>query len=107
MISDRYLFSSLAYQSLECGFELVNNLNKYPLPSLLVYIELTPEICRQRMTDREKEELFETDSIQKQIISNYDRGIRLYENSGMEIVKIDGTRQPSEICAEILDAIGR
>jgi dTMP kinase len=107
VISDRYLFSSLAYQSLECGFELVNSLNQFPLPSLLVYIELTPEICRQRMTDRVQEELFETGSIQMQIVNNYDRAIKLYENSNMEILKINGAGKPSEICAEIMDVISR
>lgn len=107
VISDRYLFSSLAYQSLECGFDLVDSLNKYPLPEYLIYIDLSPEICRQRMRGRELEELFDGESLQMKIIENYERGIALYESSGMKTVRIDGTKKPAEICTEIMAVISR
>ncbi|MBI9108920.1 MAG: dTMP kinase [Spirochaetales bacterium] len=107
VITDRYLFSSFAYQSLDCGFDLVRDLNKYPLPEYLIYLKLSPEICRQRMKNRDMEELFDADRIQKRIIENYERGMDIYSKSGMKTVVIDGTRRPGEICSEIMKAIGR
>jgi len=107
VITDRYLFSSLAYQSLECGFEFVRDLNKYPLPEYLIYLKLSPEICRQRMKNRDMEELFDADRIQRQIIENYERGMDIYSPTDMKTIVIDGTSRPDKICSEILKAIGR
>ena len=107
VISDRYLFSSLAYQSLGCGFELVKELNRYPLPEYLVYIDLHPEICAKRMSSRDKIELFDSDKIQLDIVENYERGMAAYPGSGMKMIRIDGTKKPEEICSEIIMAISR
>ncbi len=107
VITDRYLFSSLAYQSLGCGFDFVKNLNPYPLPEYLIYIDVEPVVCRQRMSGREQEELFEGDDIQCEIIKNYERGLDSFPESGMKLVRIDGSRPPEQICTEILDIILR
>ena len=107
VITDRYLFSSLAYQSLGCGFEHVLELNPFPLPEYLVYVKLSPEVCQSRMKNRSQQELFEAERIQLQIIENYERGMNLYSDSGMKTVVIDGTGSPAQICAEILAATGR
>jgi len=42
VVSDRYIFSSLAYQSISCGEELPRLLNSpFPLPEILFYFENT------------------------------------------------------------------
>ena len=107
VISDRYLFSSLAYQSLECGWDLIYSLNRYPLPEYLVYVDLSPDVCRERMSSRDLEELFDGESIQMKIIENYEKGISCFSGSGMKVIRVDGTKKPGEICTEILEAIGR
>ena len=107
VISDRYLFSSLAYQSLDCGFDFVRSLNSYPLPEYLVYIDTTPETCRQRMSNRELKELFDGEDIQMGIVENYERGLAAYPESGMKLLRMDGHNSPPEICTEILKNIGR
>ena len=107
VICDRYLFSSLAYQSLECGFDLVKELNPFPLPQHLIYVKLSPEDCRERMSTRSQEELFEAEKIQRAIIENYERGMNAYGDCGMKKTVIDGSGSRSEICAEIMKAIGR
>ena len=107
VISDRYMFSSLAYQSLGCGFELVKALNPFPLPEFLVYVDVTPEICAERMSGRHIEELFDADSIQMQIVENYERGMVSFGDSGMTFIRIDGAMKPEEICSEIIRQIGR
>lgn len=107
VITDRYLFSSMAYQSLDCGFEFVRDINRYPLPEYLIYLRLSPKVCRQRMKNRDMEELFDAEKIQMRIIENYERGMDYYADSGMKTIVIDGTGSPSEICSEIMREIGR
>ena len=107
VITDRYLFSSLAYQSLECGFDFVKSINDFPLPEYLVYIDVTPEVCRQRMKNRDLEELFDGESIQMNIVGNYEKGMGTFPGSGMNLIRIDGSKAPEEICIEIMKAIGR
>ena len=51
--SDRYLFSSLVYQSLECSPDYVTALNaRFPLPRHLFFIDTPPELCQQRLAAR-------------------------------------------------------
>lgn len=107
VITDRYLFSSLAYQSLGCGFDFILSLNNFPLPEYLIYIDVTPEVCRQRMSGRELEELFDSEDIQMSIINNYERGMSLFPESRMKFVRIDGSQEPDKICSEILKVISR
>lgn len=106
VISDRYLFSSLTYQSLGCPFDLVKELNPFPLPEYLVYIDVSPEICRARRSTRDLVELFDGDSLQQSLAENYERAMAAYEGRGMTLIRIDGTRSPRDICRDILGALG-
>ncbi len=107
VLTDRYLFSSLAYQSLGCDFDLVHDLNPYPIPEYTIFLDLSAEVCSQRMHKRDKIELFDALSIQNRIIENYNRAFSLYANTGMKLLRIDGTKKPDEICSEIIAAISR
>ena len=59
VVSDRYFFSSMAYQSVSCGEELPKLLNSpFPLPEYLFYFVINPEISLGRVTARgEKKEI--------------------------------------------------
>ena len=53
VVSDRYFFSSLAYQSVSCGLELPMLLNSpFPLPEYLFFFEINPEISLARVNKR-------------------------------------------------------
>ncbi|RKX92142.1 MAG: dTMP kinase [Spirochaetes bacterium] len=98
VISDRYLFSSLAYQSLRYGFENVLKLNMdYPVPEHLFYLDVPEEICQNRLEERDELEIFEKKSIQRDIAENYRRAIELYSESEMKIHILDGTLPPEEL----------
>lgn len=98
VISDRYLFSSLAYQSLKFGFDNVFKLNmEFPLPEHLFYLEVPEEICQARLSKRKELEIFEDDSIQKTIKENYKKAIGCYSESGMNLHPLDGTLPPDEL----------
>ena len=61
VVSDRYFFSSMAYQSVSCGDELPELLNStFPLPEFLFYFVINPEISLGRVNARgEHKEIYE------------------------------------------------
>ena len=102
IISDRYLFSSLAYQSVQCGFEKVLSLNeRFPLPSHLIFIDTPPEVCQQRLDQRGKRDLFDGLSFQEKVYQFYFRGIDYFTDSSMKVHRIEGD-QPSAIIFQSL-----
>ena len=106
VISDRYLFSSLAYQSISCGEELPKLLNStFPLPEILFFFEIDPEISLKRVDSRnEKKEIYEKIETQKKIALEYEKIINEYENNpscGMKIIRIDATKSIEEISEAI------
>ena len=70
VVSDRYFFSSMAYQSVSCGEELPKLLNSpFPLPEYLFYFVINPEVSLGRVTARgEKKEIYETIEKQKKAV---------------------------------------
>ena len=107
VVSDRYFFSSMAYQSVSCGDELPKLLNSpFPLPEYLFYFVINPEISLGRVTSRgEKKEIYETIEKQKKIAAQYEKVISEYEKttteSGMKIIRIDAEKDIESISEEI------
>lgn len=102
-LSDRYLFSSLAYQSVSCGKDFPEHLNSlFPLPEILFYFKINPEISISRVTERgEKTEIYEKIEFQKKTASLYDQVINSYrqteKSQGMKIITIDAEKPIDEI----------
>lgn len=107
VVSDRYLFSSLAYQSVTCGEELPEFLNStFPLPEILFFFEINPEISLERVNKRgEAKEIFEKIEYQKNTAAWYDKVITKFEKSsaqsGMKVIRIDASKGIEEIANEI------
>jgi dTMP kinase len=100
VVCDRYLFSSLAYQSVGCSYDFVAGLNSpFPLPEYLVFVDVAPSETQRRLSTRPGMELFDGSSIQDQIVRNYERGMEEFSDSGMHLVRVDGS-QPIEVVAE-------
>ena len=98
VISDRYLFSSLAYQSMEYGFNNVFELNKsFPLPEHLFFLDVTPEICQRRLSSRDLIEIYEDQNLQDNILKNYKHSMEIYTNTSMKIHILDGTMDKDEL----------
>ena len=112
-ISDRYLFSSLAYQSQSCGFDLPYMLNKeFPLPKLLFFFEMPPEKSLERVQNRcqktgEKTEIYEKIEVQKRTYEAYQNVMRFYEENEkeMQIIRVDASKSIEEIHQFILAEI--
>lgn len=101
VVSDRYFFSSLAYQSATCGNEIPRLVNSpFPLPEVLFYFEINPEISLKRVESRsEKKEIYEKIEYQKKTAALYEKVISEYEDNkeGMTVVRIDATKSIEEI----------
>lgn len=98
VISDRYLFSSLAYQSIIFGFDRVLKLNsEYPLPEHLFFLDVPEEVCQNRLEERDELEIFEKESMQEMILANYRRSLEIFAETDMNIHIIDGTLPPEEL----------
>lgn len=111
VVSDRYIFSSLAYQTAGGANELPALLNStFPLPQVLFYFVIDPEISLSRVNSRNgKKEIYEKIEIQKKIASMYEKVISEYEKNsarnGMKVVRIDATKPISEVSKEITQVI--
>lgn len=102
VISDRYLFSSLAYQSEECGFDFVYMLNSvFPLPEHLFFLDVSPASCQNRLESRSQPELYDDIKRQHKVMEWYRRAFECFESSGMNIRHIDGEQQQDEIAKKI------
>ena len=108
VVSDRYFFSSLAYQSVSCGKGLPRLLNSpFPLPEYLFYFKIDPEVSLKRVDSRNgQKEIYEKIDIQKKIAKLYDEVIEEYQEktneSGMKIIIIDATKSIDEVFNDIL-----
>ena len=98
VISDRYLFSSLAYQSLDYGFDRVLELNSsFPLPEHLFFLDVPPEICQKRLSSRAILEIYEDKHLQESILNNYKKSLDVYKDTGMNIHILDGTKDKDNL----------
>ncbi|OJF76036.1 MAG: dTMP kinase [Treponema sp. CETP13] len=99
-ITDRYLFSSLAYQSIECGKELPRKLNSdFPLPQIVFYFILPPSESLNRIKDRGVTEIYEKLEFLEKTAKEYEKIFYEYEklDSKMKIVRIDATQEVDKI----------
>ena len=104
VVSDRYFFSSLAYQSVSCGLELPQLLNSpFPLPEYLFFFDINPEISLARVNARnESKEIYENLEAQKKIAALYEKVISMYESDSrireeMKIIRIDASKSIEDI----------
>lgn len=102
VVSDRYLFSNLAYQGVTCGEDLPKTLNSpFPLPQLLFFFDISAQKSLERVEKRgEAKEIYENEKFLSDTASRYRAIIDRYkklENSGMRIVELDATLSKEKI----------
>jgi dTMP kinase len=102
IVSDRYLFSSLAYQSIECDVDFIARLNeRFPLPGHLFFIDIPIEVCMERLAQREAKDIFEKKGFQEKVIASYKRTLGLFDGTQMKIHIIDGTLSKEDVSQKI------
>ncbi len=109
VISDRFYFSSYAYQSVDVPMDWIIQANSLSAslirPDVTVFIDVDPEITMKRIeSNRMTKELFEeTDRLietRKRYFEAFDR-LKDVEN----VVVIDGARSPEEVQADVRAAV--
>ncbi|MBP5175254.1 MAG: dTMP kinase [Treponema sp.] len=109
VISDRYLFSSLAYQSINCSPDVPRMLNSlFPLPTLLVYLDISPDAALKRIDGRGEREIYEKKDFLEKTVAEYMRVLDEYsgeKGKGMKILVLDATKTKEEINAAIMREI--
>lgn len=103
VISDRYFYSSLAYQSVECDYEVVKKLNDYPHPQILIFIDTPVNVCLDRINSRgEVKDIFEHDEFLINVSNNYSRILKELPKE-VKLIRIDGTLSVDEISKIIVE----
>lgn len=105
VISDRYLYSSLAYQGVECDFSKIASLNEFPAPEYVFFIDTPVQECLRRISGRGNEtELFEKQEFLERVKENYER-IFSSLSPDVHLIRIDGLLGKEEIAKQIQDVL--
>lgn len=105
IISDRYFYSSLAYQSVQVPYETVAVMNRYPHPRYLIYIDTPVEVCLARMKKRNAaQELFEYREYLEQVTAYYERAFSELPEA-VRFLRVDGSLEIEDIFLHIKDFI--
>jgi len=100
VISDRCVYSSLAYQG-AAGLDLewIEEINRMALPpDLAIYIDVPPEVVVERI--RRKKSVMERLETQRRVKEFY---MKYVENG--KLVPVDGDKRKSEVAQNILMVI--
>jgi dTMP kinase len=105
VISDRYLYSSLAYQGVECEYDKIASIKEVPAPEYVCFIDTPVDECLRRISGRGNEtELFEKHEFLERVKENYER---IFSSLPPEVhlVRIDGLLGKEEIAEQIQTAL--
>lgn len=104
-VSDRYFFSSIAYQGIAGDLELPFSANAdFPLPELLFFFDLDSDSAMSRVENRGgKLEIYEKREFQKRVQARYHEILPKFaeKEPHMRLVRIDAA-QPVDQIAEII-----
>ena len=102
VLTDRYLFSSVAYQSTNVSYEWIKGINRFAmLPDILVFIDVSIDKALERIKKfRADTELYETKDFLTEIDNNYRRIIKDFEDR-LKVVFLDGSLGMDEIYDDI------
>ena len=101
VLSDRYLFSTLAFGSIDLPLDWLASLNgRFPIPDLTILLKVKPETCIKRIgrSTRGGYEFFEEKAKLEKTWATYDK---LAAEPKNKIIIVDGERSPEIVAAEI------
>ena len=101
-ITDRYFFSSIAYQSLNVSYEWVKGINRFAtLPDVLVFIDVSIDKAVERLTKfRTSTEIYEKRELLQQIDRNYREVIKEFEGN-LKVIYLNGNLDIDKIYGDI------
>lgn len=106
VISDRYLFSTLAFGSIDIPLEWLKSINsRFVLPDLTILLKVDPEVCIERISKSSRGgfEYFEKKEMLEKTWKTYSM---LAKDKKNKMVIVDGVRSVEEIATEVLKVVG-
>lgn len=106
VISDRYYFSSYAYQGVSEDISFVRTLNaSFPPPDILIFVDTPPEVCMGRIDSRgEARELFDRLDYLEKVRANFKEAFRSLPE-GVRYLEVDGSRGVEDLRKEIFSFV--
>ena len=109
VVTDRYYFSSYAYNSVHMPMEWVIKANEQSSailrPSVTVFIDVEPDTALERIAkNRFRQELFEKKSMLVKVRENYMKAFKLLEKEE-KVVIIDGNQPEDKIAETVWDEV--
>jgi dTMP kinase len=107
VICDRYLWSSFAYQGLDCDLSWVRQINSQArIPDLALWLEIPVDValarCQARLAEGEAvAERFDGEALQRRL---HDAYARFAQNPDDELCAIDANAEVDTVTAALLDA---
>jgi len=100
VISDRYIYSSLAYQgSTGLSIDWIEEINKYALkPDFAVFIDVAPETVLRRL--RRRKSVMETLETQRKV-----REIYLQFVAKGDLLRIDGDKPVEDVVEDLVEVV--
>jgi dTMP kinase len=109
VICDRYLLSSVAYQTLDSSIsaDWVINVNYGCIvPDLTLFLAVPVDACLARIRVRAEEaSIYETRALLETISANYERLLPLYAKQFGRVVRIDGSGSVDDVHAAVVAAV--
>jgi len=104
VVCDRYVISSLAYQSLDTDLKFVRTINEKAIaPDLTVFLRVRPEVAMTRIeTTRTQRDSFEQLPLQKRIAAAYDKIIESWRDG--PVITVDGEEAVSTVTTKVRQA---
>ncbi len=102
IVSDRYVYSSLAYQGATgLDLEWIQKINEHAVrPDLAIFIDVEPETVVQRL--KPKKSVMENLETQRKVREVYMKFVR-----NGELVRVDGNKPKSQVAADLADVVQR
>ena len=109
VISDRYLYSSLAYQTLDPSIsaDWVIQINRgFAVPDLTIYLSVAVDECLRRISLRkENPTIYENRDFLQTISDNYIRLASYYKAHAGPLAMIDGSEPVEDVHRAVLSAL--
>ena len=107
MVSDRYVPSSLAYQTLELPMDRIWSLNQeFRAPDLTLWLRISVDDAMARISQRgDTVEVYEQRALLDHIASHYQEAFARLERRGDHIVEIDATLPMDTVTERMLAAV--
>jgi dTMP kinase len=108
VVCDRYTLSSLVYQGIECGETLPRTLNSlFPVPELLFFLDIDPQIAQKRLNERPSLEIFEHLEFQIKVRNHYLSLLDEYREAGVRVELIDASQSIEEVASQVWSALSK